>query len=125
MQKKRNIHIAFVLLLGFIYPIAFQPFHIYTHKKQSSELHEHCNHHIVISNNSNEGYHLNESDEAQQQCLICEYHFSVNELPLFFVFECSVPTFKHHYLQSVIAQIYQCVISFKSPRAPPYTTVIS
>ena len=128
MKRKRNIHIALILLLGFIYPIAFQPVHIYNHKRKLAEQHHNCSHHHhdkVTSSKRDKGFVINKSQQTQQECLICEYEFSVNDIAGLFIYKTTIPAVKYLYNDSVIAQILNCVLFPKHPRGPPYSDLLS
>lgn len=112
-------HIAILLFGIFISPIIFQPVHILWHHSHSFNE---CNH-VCTTKSDSHGLD-NESKNGikkYEHCPICEYKFSINNLPIVSVFETIVPKIDANFDETEIAQLYLHSFSVKSPRAPPFS----
>lgn len=114
---KLNKHIAIVLLGIFIFPIFFQSIHIAYHNSHrygnSSGEEGHFDHFESIKNIK---VPLLDSEE---KCLICEYNFSINNIPEICFFEIHILKADMDYMDAVIHQFKPRILSKKSLRAPP------
>lgn len=113
---KFNKHTATLLLGLFLFPIIFQSIHIAWHHSQSVA----DNHHIKNSTNS-QGSQSNAISVLTEndQCPICEYEFSIHNLPAIFVFETILPMLKGIENETAEPQLHLEVYSTKSSRGPP------
>ncbi|MFQ3578730.1 MAG: hypothetical protein SNJ71_01140 [Bacteroidales bacterium] len=109
-----------VMLLGiFSFPIAYQSYHIlYHHYSQV-----HCNEHIccektTISNKKQILEIVVPDDE--NQCPICNYHFSVNKEHSIKFFTVYLPLNLCTFLAFYTEETHKYSITQKSPRAPPF-----
>ncbi len=115
-MKKFKKHIVVFLLGIFVFPIIFQSIHIVWHHTHAV-LH---NENVSIIENCN--IHNNEivliSDNIEH-CAICEYEFSVNNVPNGFYFDTVLLFIKDLVNQNIVNKALQQIFSFKTPRAPP------
>ena len=114
---KFNKHIATLLLGLFISPIIFQSVHIVWHHSHSVA----DNHHVdnVIDNQRLQGEAKSVLTE-DNHCPICEYKFSIHNLPAIFVFEANLAIIKGIQNETAETLLHQEVYSTKSSRGPPY-----
>lgn len=113
-------HIAIFLIGIFVIPIVSQSIHILWHHSHSVIV---CNHTIYLKN---AGHHIGDTNiinEKNKQCPICEYKFSINNLPVISVFGCSIPKINVSDNESEITQPTSCLVVTKSPRAPPFWNI--
>lgn len=110
-------HIAFLLFGVFIFPILFQSVHIVRHHSHDIKCeHEHC--HQTIAD---KGFHSNVeiNSEKEKSCLICEFEFSINDLPEIAFFSPAINVIDFNYAEIATQEARIQVLSEKSPRAPP------
>lgn len=82
MQKSR-IHIALLLVMVFVFPIAIQPWHVMNHHSEyffsdEAEHHHHCCAVEVHFETENLPHQL---DQSVENCPVCEYEFATFSLP--------------------------------------------
>ncbi|MBN2728719.1 MAG: hypothetical protein JXR53_05795 [Bacteroidales bacterium] len=116
MIKLRK-HIAYLLFGIFFFPILFQSVHVVWHHSHGDQgEHTLCAQTITRtdfqSNNKN-------VSEKEKTCPICEYQFSINDLPKISFFNPAIPENACNYLKIAKQQQYKQVFSDKTPRAPP------
>jgi len=116
MTQERK-HIAILLYWIFIFPIVFQSFHIVVHHSHT-DLHNHelCNHHLPKQSIS---YDYVIESQHDQSCPICDYQFSINDLPNILFLASVVPLKKGILNELEVHFPFQTLFSHKSPRAPP------
>ena len=110
-------HIAFLLFGIFIFPIVFQSVHIVWHHSHVYK----CAHNHGLQAASKTDFHSNGENVSEKQttCPICEYQFSINELPNIATFNAVIPVFPYSYNEVATQQQYRQAFSDKTPRAPP------
>jgi hypothetical protein len=111
-------HITLIGLGFFVFPIIFQSIHIVWHH---SNAHSESYTHTCCSLGKNclpdkGSINISESDE---HCPLCEYEFSVNNIPGFSVINTGIPYIIYVLNDNEIDIIYQASTSFNPPRAPP------
>lgn len=116
MIKLRK-HIALLLFGIFFFPILFQSFHIVWHHSHGYK----CEHNLCSQTITNTCFHSNDKNvsEKEKTCPICEYQFSINDLPKISFFNAVIPVFACTYNEVATQQQYKQVFSDKTPRAPP------
>ena len=116
-------HIVILLVGIFIFPLAYQPWHVVWHHSQ-----ELCSQHGCCQLNAEhsakeavgcDGPVLNPTPEKEEPCPICDYHFPVNILPKFFYYPTNNLVAESAVTDLKIRLPFQQVTSVKSPRAPP------
>jgi len=114
---KLKKYIAFLLFGIFFFPIVFQSVHIVWHHAHGYKC-NHNHHHIIVEVNLHQD--VEKISETEQICPICEFHFSINNVPKTSFFNSVIPVFA--YLFNVTADNinYTQIYTFKSPRAPPF-----
>lgn len=110
-------HIVFLLFGIFFFPIVFQSVHIIWHHSHGYK----CEHNHYSQTITSKDLHQNSKNvsEKEKVCLICEYHFSINDLPNISFFNAVIPVCECTYNKVVAHQQYKQVFSDKTPRAPP------
>ena len=111
---KFNKHIATVLIGIFFFPLAFQSIHIVWHH---DHLHYDC-YHVFNSINNSQAATISTTGKINT-CPICEYKFSINNLPVISVFRSPIPKINNSINETIMVQLHQQIIERKSPRAPP------
>ncbi len=110
-------HIAFLLFGIFFFPIIFQSLHVVRHHSHNNKVEHHICHHKTTDKCCPD---TSESISQEEKiCAICEYHFSLNDIPKIFIFRSIIPEFICSINQTATQQGYQQVFRDKSPRAPP------
>ena len=110
-------HIAVLLYVIFIFPIAYQPFHIVWHHSHDSHAHHDCCHADEEKEISSIG--INVSSDGNKHCPVCEYHFPINDLPKVSLFRSVGLSIERYLCEIEIRLPLKQVVSNKSPRAPP------
>jgi hypothetical protein len=67
----------------FSFPLIYQPFHVVVHHG-----HSHCAHCTIICSESHSDFGFAvfaDTDEKEEPCPICNYHFPINEIPAEFL----------------------------------------
>lgn len=110
-------HIAVLLFGIFFLPILFQYTHIIWHHFHCCK----CKHNHCYQLLSEKDFNLNCETLSikEKTCLICDYQFSISDLPGIFFFRSVVPIIACNYNEIVTEQQYKHVILNKSPRASP------
>ncbi len=114
---KQRKHIALLLFGIFFFPILFQSFHIVWHYLHDHKReHSHCSQAIT-----NTDFHSNNKtvSEKEKVCPICEYQFSINNLPKISFPNPAIPEIARNYIEITYQQHYKQIFSDKTPRAPP------
>lgn len=95
----------------------FQSFHIVWHHSHSYK----CEHHICHQKLSDKDSHTKRKNISKKEntCPICEYQFSVNDLPKISFFSTYIPVFVCTYNEIAIQEQHKQVFLDKTPRAPP------
>jgi hypothetical protein len=107
-----------VLLLGiFIFPITFQSFHIVWHQSHGYRSNLKWYHAEITKRPSQTD--LKTAQQKDQPCSICEYQFSINDLPELTIFRSITPVIESSLNELEIQLPFQQTFSIKSPRAPP------
>lgn len=104
-------HIAVSFLLVFLLPIVYQPAHTIRHRSQK---------HHSCAKNSHKKQQNNPDFQKNEHCYICEYEFTVTDLPT----EFNIP-FTEVFLNKLkpvkVQNIFSIdIILHTSPRAPPF-----
>jgi hypothetical protein len=110
-------HISFLLFVIFVFPIIFQSVHIVWHKSHGNKCEHHLCHQNIVDKDS-QITNVN-TPEEEGTCPICEYQFSINDLPGLSLFSIVIPAFTFVCNEIVARQQYNQVFSDSSPRAPP------
>jgi len=115
---KLRKHIAFLLFGIFLFPIIFQTIHIVEHHSHAHKSdHNHSLKTVTNSYSHSEGENLFQKEKI---CPICEYQFSINDLPSITLFNAAAPVLLLSAYNAVATeQHYRHVFSEKTPRAPP------
>ena len=110
-------HIAFLLFGIFFIPNVFQSVHIVWHHSHGYKCeHNHCFQTITKTDFHSNGENVSEKEKT---CPICEYQFSINDLPKISFFSPVIPAIVSIYNEITTQQQYKQVFSDKTPRAPP------
>jgi hypothetical protein len=115
-------HIARILFGIIFLPIVFQSVHIAWHH---SHGHLPGNHHYCYTTTINKDF-LKDSLTLNQEtnhCLICEYIFSIKNLPVFSIFEAIIPIVAGVFIATETKQSHRQISALKPPRAPPFQTL--
>ncbi|MDD2962313.1 MAG: hypothetical protein PHU33_00055 [Bacteroidales bacterium] len=113
-------HIALWLFGIFSFPILFQSGHTVLHHLHG---YRHTQHQCMLCSTGRPDPTScafdEEGDHGEGVCPICEYQFSINQLPEATAFDPVVPMFFCNQCQSVVPSYYRPNHTTKSPRAPP------
>jgi len=109
-------HIAYTLLVVFIFPITYQPLHIIWHFSHGKP--DVCCHNSIcnIENSDQSKATIGEKDD---HCPICDFEFSVNSISVHSVAENYVPVAKILRSETITEKYIPCIVLIKTPRAPP------
>nr|WP_321357304.1 hypothetical protein [uncultured Draconibacterium sp.] len=118
-MKSLKIHIAFLLLGIFVFPIAYQPYHIVRHHSEKTDCHHPSCH---LKYEKPDGLVLDINTDGYESCPICDYHFPVNDLPRPLFYTPVIPIVQNSLVEIEIKRACKQVISSKTPRAPPANT---
>jgi len=110
-------HIAILLIGIFIFPLLFQPLHVLLHHKYHPFLCANTSFETVFVGESTD-LHFHQTDK-NERCPICDYHFSLNQLPPVIVSVAVVPLLMSTVHEKNISASIVEFNSVKSPRAPP------
>jgi hypothetical protein len=110
-------HIAYLLFGIFFFPILFQSVHIVWHKSKANKNEHHCCHSEACDKDSSEK--TENISQKEDVCQICEFHFSLNDLPTISIFSSVIPAFTCSLNVETSRQYYRQDLIKKSPRAPP------
>ena len=123
MQKLRvqlmelRKHIAPFLFWIFFFPILFQSVHIVWHNSQTNKNEYRCCHTETCDTDSpDESENITQKEDV---CQICEYQFSLNDLPGISIFRSIIPSFSYSLNVIAFQQDFKQGFTVKSPRAPP------
>jgi hypothetical protein len=58
--------------------------------------------------------------QEEKSCLVCDYEFSINNLPEISIFRITTPITERSFQEKETQAYFQEVSSYKSPRAPPF-----
>lgn len=111
-------YIVLFLLGIFLFPILFQSIHIVYHHK-----HEHGFENQTINKSFSENDVCLTTTDAllhQNECIICDYQFSINDLPDTAVFRTISSKIISLLDEKIINPYYHQNFSKKTPRAPPF-----
>ena len=110
-------HIAFLLFGIFFFPIIFQSIHIVWHHSHDYTNEQHL---CLIETNDKDNFNKIENiSQKEEICPICEYQFSLNNLPKISIFRTIIPKFTCSYIEIASQKQYKQVFRDKSSRAPP------
>lgn len=114
---RQQKHIAIFLFGIFFFSITFQTLHIVWHHSHGY----HDKHFVTLPETSNKFSLSNAATLSQKEevCPICEYRFSINDLPQFPIYRSFVPVFACSFNEIATKQQYKHTFPVKSPRAPP------
>jgi hypothetical protein len=110
-------HIAVFLLGIFCFPIIFQSVHIVWHHS-----HGYKQEYKICDKGTSEKTSYSFAKNISQKeniCPICEYQFSINDLPKNSVFRTIIPEIACLLNEIAVQQQYNQIFSDKTPRAPP------
>lgn len=119
-------HTALFFLLVFTVPVIYQTVHILQHHA-NHDIHHACeNHHEEqektsnIPEDTNTLYFISTSNE--KQCVICEYTFTINQIPV--IYQLAASTSHSIEIKSNYKNVNHSwfELSAISPRAPPLLT---
>ena len=112
---------ALALLVIFVFPILFQPMHFIWHHVHDGDCvdhsHAHCACHF-IADDSPSGP---EVAPQKDRCLICDFEFSINDLPEHAVVESYIPKLVAVFHEKNSSGFIPAIVVVQSPRAPPYS----
>lgn len=114
MIKLRK-HITFLLFGVLVFPILFQSVHIVWHNSQTNKNH-YCQKETCDNDSADKTENISQEEDV---CQICEYQFSLNDVPNIFIFRPILPEIASTLTGIAAPQQYNQVFSEKSPRAPP------
>jgi hypothetical protein len=115
--QKIKTHITVLLAGFFIFPVVYQSVHLVLHNSNRDKEHHHvCSEHAPAPDPL-EG--ISSLSELKTVCPICEYEFSIKEIPEISVFYCNIPIKHLSYNRTAVRQIYKDFFSKGSTRAPP------
>lgn len=110
-------HIAFLLFGIFFFPITFQTFHgVWDHSDDNITENQNCHHRVNDDGSNAEGECIYKTENT---CPICDYQFSINDIPKVPFFSSEIPEFTSLYYEIKRNHHYKQVHSAKSPRGPP------
>jgi hypothetical protein len=110
-------HIAVLLLGVFLFPVVFQAIHITWHQVHDDHItHHFCHADLIVQHSQPDEEILS---EKENYCPVCEYKFSINDLPKISVYRTVIPVIVGSVRETQIQLLFQSVILIKSPRAPP------
>ena len=103
-------------MVGLVFiPILFQPVHVVWHFSIGHANEPHCCHFETSDKNS-----CSESIQPEEvHCLLCEFEFSINDLPEISCPKIVIPVFVFIYNEIATQQYFKQVFTDKTPRAPP------
>lgn len=110
-------HIASLLFVVFFFPITFQSLHILWHHSHGYKSEHHVCHQNLYEIDSNT-ININIA-EREKTCPICEYQFSILDLPEIAFLSSIIPVFSRILKEEAKQQQYKQVFSDRTPRAPP------
>jgi len=120
-MTKLRINTTLFLLGIFMFPVIFQPWHIFQHHGHDQEcsVHAHhhdpnCDHEPVLPLVS-----IQSHDHSHDPCYICDYKFPVKDLPTLCALEFTTHQFKELQSVNLVISDLQRVYSLIKPRAPP------
>ena len=110
-------YIAFLLFGIFFFPILFQSVHIVWHHSHGYKCKDNFCHQTI----ADKEFYPNEKNvtEKEKTCPICEYQFSINDLPKISFFSPVISGIAYVYNEIATQQQYKQLFSDKTPRAPP------
>jgi len=108
-------HIAPFLSGLFVFPIFYQSVHVVCH--HTSVQIEHCDS-DYCTNNSFQKNSI-KIIQSPAHCPVCEYQFSINNLPDISIFKAIMPYTQGVYNENTIQQSHNQICTLKPPRAPP------
>jgi len=106
------------MLFGiFFFPILFQSIHIVWHHSHDYK----CEHQLCHTESSDKDSNNNSVNISQHEkiCPICEYQFSINDLPRVLFSKAIVPLYICTLFEINKQQQNKQIFTDKSPRAPP------
>lgn len=110
-------HIAFLLFGIFFFPVIFQSLHIVWHHSHGYECeHHHCH---KESPDKNSALNTQNLSDTENTCLICEFEFSITDVPELFIKKKEIPVLTYTYSEVATQQQYKQIFTDKTPRAPP------
>lgn len=116
-------HIVILLVVIFIFPLAYQPWHVLQHYSQKSNCHHDCCHLNMGHSGGKVAYSygedINAASEKEEPCPICNYHFPINVLPTIFHYQSNNTVAENAISDLKVRLPFQQFTSVKSPRAPP------
>lgn len=116
MIKLRK-HIALLLFGIFLFPILFQSIHVVWHHSRTYI----CGHNLCSQTITNKDFLTNGENisEKEKICPICEYQFSINDLPKISFYSPAILAIACNYIKTTNRQRYKQVVTDKTSRAPP------
>lgn len=116
-MKRFNQHIAIILFGIFFFPIVFQSIHIVKHHSNVSNFEQHFCGHIEIEDLYTASHEFYSFED--RSCLICDYQFSINDLPKVLYFGKEIPALKYTYIEIAVLKPFNQFSYDKTPRGPP------
>ena len=113
--RSYNKFLSFLFMIVFITPLVIKATHHLYIDHDCRTDHDHC---------STQGNHDSEknTEEDDDDCPICDYRLSINNLPENYHLNAEIQLFTSIYKDITAQQQYKLVISVKTPRAPPIPT---
>lgn len=114
---KLKKHIALLLLGIFFFPIIFQSVHIVWHHPNGYK--NQCRHCEKETAENTSYSFAKDVSQKENICPICEYQFSINDLPIISIFRTIIPEIACLFNEIAVQQQYNQIFSDKTPREPP------
>ncbi|MCG8698185.1 MAG: hypothetical protein MI922_09035 [Bacteroidales bacterium] len=124
---KHKKQISLILILVFTFPVIYQQAHVVYHHILS-HIHNSCNHHHCSQDKVKTVNLLTSSYSEKtknEKCAICDYKFTVNQMPVDFQFDNSINSYSELNLKFTEENFGYVFILAKSSRAPPTNALLS
>jgi len=115
IKSFRNI--ALSLLVIFVYPIFFQPLHVVWHHSHGVEC---CGSHGTCQLDHSQKHIGTHLEETTDDCPICKFEFSINNLPEKSVNKFHNQEFIFKFIETKVTEFVPPFLLLKTPRAPPF-----
>lgn len=118
---KNKQHIKLFFLIVFSFSLIYKHVHVLQHKSEDYQTiccsHKHkCESKTINNINLQDTFAENNNTD---RCPICEYQFTINNLPKTSFFNIVIPVISFNYADITKQQQYKQTFSDKTPRAPP------
>ncbi len=106
-------YIAFICVWIYIFPLVYQPIHIYKHPIHFDKEEKNI---IIASETSKQIFQFH---ATHKKCPICEFTFFIRTLPPFSVFESKLNQLKIIFHENITKRLFTVFTINISQRAPP------